>query len=390
MRFNISMVFLFLVASCLQYENTVADAEKVSANVASKYIPDSREDLYQIKFTINGSYLIASGATTNPEAKKALMQDLTTLKKTLVDSVRILPDPSLGTPSWGLVTISVGNIRTGPDHDKEMSTQAILGTPVRILDKSGTWSLVQTPDNYIGWLDDPAIFLTDAAGMEAWRSAKRVMYLPHAGEGFNPETGEAVTDLVAGNILKLSETKKEACILELPDGRMISVPKSDVIDFDEWRNRPVPPAEVICLSSRKLLGRPYLWGGTSTKGMDCSGFVKTVYFLNGIILARDASLQYRHGQFTEPDSGYEKLKTGDLVFFGRKASGDKPPRATHVGLYLGNGQYINSSGYIKIDSFNPEDKNYSKKRADSWLGGRTIVGSEGIKGITRVKDHPWY
>jgi gamma-D-glutamyl-L-lysine dipeptidyl-peptidase len=61
-----------------------------------------------------------------------------------------------------------------------------------------------------------------------------------------------------------------------------------------------------------------------------------------------------------------------------------------VGFYLGNGSYIHSSGFVRVNSFDPEQKNFSKVRADNWLGGRTILGSEGKPGIVRVKDHPWY
>jgi cell wall-associated NlpC family hydrolase len=186
------------------------------------------------------------------------------------------------------------------------------------------------------------------------------------------------------------EISKSGGVAELPDGRKIALQAAEFNDFDSWKENLQPTAVSLIGSSKSLTGRPYLWGGTSSKGVDCSGFVKTVFFLNGIILARDASLQFRHGVFTEPQSGYNQLKAGDLVFFGRKADGSKPAKATHVGLYLGDGDYINSSGCVKVDSFDPNHKNFSKIRSDNWLGGRTILGSEGTPGIVRVKDHSWY
>jgi len=380
---------LFSVA-CHTNNSRLNEAEQISKSAISQFVPDGREDIFKIHFTEKGTDLVVTGETTSLEGKNALIASLTNSKFSVIDSIRILPDDSLGTKTWGLVTLSVCNIRTKPADEAEMASQSLLGTPVKILKKSKHWFLIQTPDHYIGWVDDNALHQTDSIGMTAWRTSKRVIYLPLSGNGFHPETKEAVTDLVAGDILTSDTIIKSEYVLEMPDGRKLAIPAGEAMDFDQWKKNTSPTAASIINSAKSLLGRPYLWGGTSSKGVDCSGFTKTAYFLNGIILARDASLQFRHGEFADPINGYEKLKIGDLVFFGKKADGEHPAKATHVGIYLGNGLYINSSGYVRIDSFNPDDKNYSKKRADTWLGARTVLGSEGAKGIIKVKDHPWY
>ena len=389
-RLVICLACAVSLTACHSNVSELKEAEKISKTVATQFVPDSREDIYQINFMARGSSLTASGETTIPEAKQALLSSLKSASIAITDSIRVLPDPATATKTWGLVNVSVCNIRTTPANSAEMASQAILGTPVRILKKSVGWYRIQTPDYYIGWVDVDALATTDSAGMAHWRKNRRIIFIPLSGTGVDPETKETVTDLVAGSILKLVEVTKAGAVAEMPDGRRIELPASDYSDFDAWRKNTVPTAETLGKCAKSLMGRPYLWGGTSTKGVDCSGFVKTVYFLNGIILARDASLQFRHGLITEPKSGYVSLKSGDLVFFGRKAEGDKPAKATHVGLYLGNGAYINSSGYVRVDSFDPTQKNYSRIRAENWLGGRTIMGSEGTAGIVRVKDHPWY
>ena len=130
------------------------------------------------------------------------------------------------------------------------------------------------------------------------------------------------------------------------------------------------------------MGSGYLWGGTSTKVTDCSGLTKISYFSNAIILQRDASQQALTGLKIDTSKGWNKLQTGDLLFFGNAKTG----RVTHVGLYLRDGNYIHCSGRVKINSLDPANATYLY----SPLSASRIAGRVGSRGITAVKDHPWY
>ncbi len=130
-----------------------------------------------------------------------------------------------------------------------------------------------------------------------------------------------------------------------------------------------------------MMGSGYLWGGTSTKITDCSGLAKVSYFSNGIILQRDASQQALTGQKISP-TNWKEAQLGDLLFFGSKSG-----KVTHVGIYLKDGQYIHCSGRVKINSVDPDAKDYL---TTPFLSISRIAGKVGSKGITAVKNHIWY
>ena len=108
--------------------------------------------------------------------------------------------------------------------------------------------------------------------------------------------------------------------------------------------------------------------------------------MNGIILARDASLQTNNGELTDTTNNFSNLQPGDLLFFGRT----QPEKVTHVALSLGGTEFIHASGRVKINSFDPESKIYSEYRKNSFIRARRIAGFEGTEGIQLVREHPWY
>ena len=101
-----------------------------------------------------------------------------------------------------------------------------------------------------------------------------------------------------------------------------------------------PEGDALVKTAKKFNGIPYLWGGFSSKAIDCSGFTSNIYFLNGIILQRDASQQIKFGKEITSNYEYTNLLKGDLLFFGRKANDSVPEKVIHVGMYIGDSEFI--------------------------------------------------
>ncbi|BAX80508.1 C40 family peptidase [Labilibaculum antarcticum] len=391
MRNKIWLVIIFIGFACSNNSDLLQQASQISQTVKLQIAPDGREAIFDPAFSISkDNGLVVSGETSLSEAKLALFSALEVLKVHLVDSLVLLPEKKLGDKNWGVINLSVVNLRAYPKHSAELVSQSIMGTPVRLLKEEDGWYQIQTPDRYIAWVDRAAIAQKTEGEMEQWRNSKRIIFIPDFEVVKDPGQNEVVTDLVAGSILEVEKENKDSYDLALPDGRRIQVEKSNCEVFSDWKNRELEDIALLTKTAKQFIGRPYLWGGTSVKGVDCSGFVKSVYFINGIILARDASLQFLHGDTISPGHGFSELAEGDLVFFGRAKTDEKPMKVTHVGMYMNHGEYIHSSGRVRINSFDPEAENYNNYRSITWLGGRRVLSRIGESGIVRVSEHPWY
>lgn len=364
------------------YSRIVAD--DVIKDVKQQYAPDTRVAVWSVTADKqSGNSVVLRGKTDNPDAKDALLRGLKAVNIAYKDSITLLPDATVEKP-WALVTISVACLRGEPRSGAELVSQAIMGTPVKVLECDGGMSRVQTPDGYIAYVTDSSLQFLSADGFAAWKKARRVVVTANLSMAYEkPEENidAAVSDLLLGNILEYKGETAGFVQVSLPDGRTGYVKETDVKEFSEWaeQNFDMPTIE---RSARRMMGTPYLWGGMSAKMADCSGFVRTAYFSNGIILQRDASQQALTGKKIDPKKWRTEAEPGDLIFIGTKSE-----KVTHVAMYIGNGKYIHSSGRVKINSM---DKSASDFLDYNFLSMSRIKGEVGTKGIVAVRNHEWY
>ena len=388
MKYNVILAAAFAIAA---FPASVAAADKLAAareiinEVKSQVAPDSRQVVAEISASrLPSGAIVLRGATSEAGVRAEAIRRMAAAGIDIADSITVYP-----TDRWAQVRLSAASLRTRGAHAGEMATQALMGTPLRVLQSGGDWWRVQTPDGYIAYIPSSSVVEKTPAQMRAWRGAKRfiVTSLDQV-KAYNSPTAtgprDVVTDLVNGCIVTIPEGRPNIVNrryhIELPDGREAYVDTSALKNIDQWAAQTFNP-ELILDVAYSLEGTPYLWGGTSTKAVDCSGLAKTAYFANGIILMRDASQQALTGTRIEAEN-WRDCRAGDLLFFGTRAG-----KVTHVAIYDSNGDYVHSSGRVKRNSVDPTNPSYL---TTPFLHSVRIGGNEGTRGITRAAEHPWY
>ncbi len=323
-----------------------------------------------------------------------------------------------------VVELSTIYMRQAPDYESALETQELMGTVVEIVGENGYWREIVSPQPYKAWATEKGLVEMSAEELKAYEEAPKVMFTGLYGHVYMEPSFKAGTicDLVGGDIMRLADEKQvpagEVIKLKgrwtevlLPSGRKGYIQTEECkphygfrsIAQGEGSAESISPrtTEAIIAEAQKLLGAPYLWGGMSAKGVDCSGLVRISHIMNGILLPRNASQQINCGDripmeidtqwweiLTSPKahqndrktSGHQDewedslkeemirrtkdLERGDLVFFGTPATEPgKKPRITHVGIYLGNGKMLHSSHMVRINSLIPGAEDYYE---NSW------------------------
>lgn len=376
-------------------EEAVPDEVKaIGHTLKARYAPDRRVALFDVECSLTGAKkLLLRGVTTSAEAKAELLSTLEARGYEAVDSLRLLPDEEgLEGKTYGIINLSVASLRVEPDYSSEMTTQALLGMPVRVLERNG-WYRIQTPDDYIAWVHRVSVLPVTRKELTAWNRAEKVVVTSHYAFVYSQpdRRSQTVSDVVAGNRLKLEGTEGDFYRVSYPDGRRGYVEKSVALPEREWRKNLKQDAASIIRTAHTLMGVPYLWAGTSSKGVDCSGFVRTVLFMHDIIIPRDASQQAYVGQHIDIAPDFSNLRPGDLVFFGRKATAERKERVVHVGIYIGGRRFIHSQGDVRISSFDPQDERFDAFNLERLLFATRVLPSiNKEKGLNTTDKNPYY
>lgn len=383
------LILAFLLFCSLSSARTYAAGGDVPPEVIAltdrlkqKYAPDGRVALFKTDYTFDGKRVMLRGETTSPSAKAELMAALSKEGYEVMDCLKVLPDEAaLEGKTYGIINLSVASLRVQPDYSSEMTTQALLGMPVRVLERDG-WYRIQTPDDYIAWTHRVSVLPVTREELTAWNRAEKVVVTSHYAFVYSQpdRRSQTVSDVVAGNRLKLEGTKGGFYHVSYPDGRQGYVEKSVALPEREWRKSLKQDAASIIRTAHTLMGVPYLWAGISSKGMDCSGFVRTVLFMHDIIIPRDASQQAYVGQHIDIAPDFSNLQPGDLVFFGRKATPQRKERVVHVAIYIGNRRFIHSQGDVHVSSFDPQDELF-----DEYNLGRLLFAVRVLPYINKEK-----
>jgi cell wall-associated NlpC family hydrolase len=342
--------------------------------IQNAFVPDRRVEVLDTRVRFENGVWVLSGETTLPGAKQAITQavDSLLIKQKHQVEIVLLPAPGLGDKIDGLIRVSVANLRKQPKHSAEMVDQLILGTPIRLLNKQDNWYLIQTPYRYIAWLDSAAFISLNQQEGDAWRNSPRQRFEKNYGVIYTQPNAESLplSDIVMGSVVKKLAPAGRWTRVALPDGREGFLPAVSLHDYAEAFDQRRPRRENLVALAYRLSGVPYLWGGNSAKGFDCSGFTQTVFKMNDRLLPRDANQQVKTGMEIVPDEKFSNVLPGDLLFFGQE------DRITHVGISLGGAQFIHAngiSGDVHVNSLNPAEANYSASRKSTFKHVRRIL-----------------
>jgi cell wall-associated NlpC family hydrolase len=245
-------------------------------------------------------------------------------------------------PREAVVVRTVENMYSGPSLDKDVVSQAFLGQNVQVLETRGSFARVRTPDAYAGWIPNGSLRRYTSAKAPRYAASGRVadvvglvalVYREPDVTTFRPRARAPLSSRLE---LVQESADDRWHRIRLPSGETGFVQKGDVVLRHAGDPLTRGDGGALVATSRRLQGVPYLWGGMTPLGVDCSGFVSLVYRLHGRILPRDADLQFDDPKAKPVEKG--ELEAGDLVFFGKKS-------ISHVGLYLGEGRFINATTY---------------------------------------------
>lgn len=303
--------------------------------VRAEHAPDPRTAVFEVEIEVSGGTLTLAGATSELDAARELHRRIALLATfpIVVDRVQILPECVEDERVHALVSAAVAPMMAGPRIQATQVSQAVLGSRLVVLRREGRWLQCRGSDGYIGWIHAGYVALTDETAARGWELGTDGEPWLSLGAEVLGEGGEILARLPwAARVVRDGEG-----LVLLPDRRAGEV-RGEMVPLGA-RGLAFPlEGDAMTASAARWLGVPYLWGGVTMGGVDCSGFVQALYRMHGHTIPRDSDLQSRIGEAADPGEDFRDLRAGDLLFYA-----EEPGRCTHVAMSTGGSGIVHSS-----------------------------------------------
>jgi gamma-D-glutamyl-L-lysine dipeptidyl-peptidase len=261
--------------------------------------------------------------------------------------------------AWNITNVS--DLRAKPGHGSERVSQLLFSEIVEIIRRQGSFVKVRQLDGYEGWVYSSYMKELLRKDTNNFLKLPKSVLTTKTTQIFDKKDNKLSPYIFFyGTVVTRKSKSKNKTIIRLPDSSLIYI-KGNKLRPIEDKNRYKVTGTLFVREAEKFLGIPYLWGGITPLGYDCSGLVQMVYRSFGIILPRDTKDQIKMGK---PVTG-NSIKTGDLLFFKR-----------HVGLAIGETKLIHTSrnsGGVRIESLVKHEENYREDLVKTFVEARRII-----------------